>query len=57
MKSLFVLNTVAVIGGTTLSCEDNIKTERRQINFEGMKRIHVAQDQIQWEVVINLEVP
>jgi hypothetical protein len=55
MKTLFVLNREAVTGGTKLSCEDNIKIERKQINFEGMERIHVAEDQIQWEV--NLEVP
>lgn len=34
---------------TTLSCEDNIEMERKQIGCEGIQWIYVAQGRAQWQ--------
>lgn len=39
------------LGGTRGKLEDNIKAELAEIEWEGVKWIHVAQDMEKWELL------
>jgi len=35
------------------SCRDNIKMGLKEIGYEDVKWIHVAQDMVQWQALVN----
>jgi hypothetical protein len=44
-------------GRTRRRWEDNIKMDYREIEWEGVGWMHLAQDRDQWRAVVNLRVP
>jgi hypothetical protein len=34
--------------------EDNIKMDLREIRIDGVNRIHLAQDRVQWRAFVNM---
>jgi hypothetical protein len=41
------------LGRPRRRCEDNIKTDLREIGIDGANWIHLAQDRVQWRACVN----
>jgi hypothetical protein len=41
------------LGRSSRRCEDNIRTDLREIGYEGVDWMHLAQDRGQWRAIVN----